>query len=292
MANSIKRKYSADAANIFVRHLLCEISEALKGFSEEDKKRTLKHFDYRCAYTGVKLPVKSLTLDHLVPQNRAYCGLHLYGNIVPASDMANKSKGSKDFETFLNSDSEVLKGIDEQTRKERILSLREFQRNSGYIDKVNSINNLKDFVQEKYQHIQDLAIESFEEVKLQFLTKEFDASFNAVLESLKLTNEIEKIKRRVPKWLNDLQQDNSQVLVKYLELLNGRESTGLNEFKQTCLNTEELKSSFKMMFNIGKSYNGKIFDIIDDELYLWEPTRDFIKNEYKQFKLLQQNKIY
>ena len=43
--NSFKRTNPADAANIFVRNLLCDLSEELGGFSEKEWKKTLKYFN-------------------------------------------------------------------------------------------------------------------------------------------------------------------------------------------------------------------------------------------------------
>lgn len=37
--NSMKRTFPADAANIFVRNLLCDMSEELGGFKEHDWKK-------------------------------------------------------------------------------------------------------------------------------------------------------------------------------------------------------------------------------------------------------------
>jgi hypothetical protein len=151
--------HAADVANIFVRHLLCEISKLLGGFHEDDWEKTLKYFDNKCAYTGQQdIP---LVQDHVIAHNRDKCGLHLYGNIIPASKEANSSKSSKTIEEFFNSHVECLRDIDEQTRKASLQKIKEFQEQSHYFEKVNTINSnnfdLETYLKESYQDILNLA---------------------------------------------------------------------------------------------------------------------------------------
>ena len=130
--NSMKRTFPADAANIFVRNLLCDMSEELGGFKEHDWKKTLKYFDKRCAYTGIKLSEKKTVIDHLIAHNRQECGLHLYGNLIPATREANAAKSNKTFEDFLTNNTSILGDLDIDIRRERIAKIKEFQTISGY----------------------------------------------------------------------------------------------------------------------------------------------------------------
>jgi hypothetical protein len=286
---SIKRTHSADVANIFVRNLLCDISEVLGGFNENDRRKTLRYFHNCCAYTGCKLSDKTLTLDHLVPQNRANCGLHLYGNIVPASSQANKRKGSKGFEEFILTDSEILNGTDLKVRKDRIEKLKEFQKHSGYLEKFNTIANLEVFVQEKYQVIQELSNETFKEIKLKYLNEEFDDSFKLVLNSQLIDNEIDKLTRRIPLWLKKPDQFNSQILIRYLRTINGNEFIDLNVFKAICSDINGFDSNLAQMSKISKNNHGRVFELIGTNLYLWEPIKKFVFEEYEKSTLERSN---
>jgi 5-methylcytosine-specific restriction endonuclease McrA len=51
----------------------------------------LGYFDGRCAYCGAA----RLDEDHLIPRNRASCGLHAWGNVVPACRPCNSAKSNK-----------------------------------------------------------------------------------------------------------------------------------------------------------------------------------------------------
>lgn len=154
--NSMKRTFPADAANIFVRNLLCDMSEELGGFKEHDWKKTLKYFDKRCAYTGVKLSEKKTVIDHLIAHNRQECGLHLYGNLIPATREANAAKSNKTFEDFLMNNTSILGDLDIEIRQERIAKIKEFQIISGYFEKLEKLKNminLHDFVKFQYESI-------------------------------------------------------------------------------------------------------------------------------------------
>lgn len=154
--NSMKRTFPADAANIFVRNLLCDMSEELGGFKEHDWKKTLKYFDKRCAYTGVKLSEKKTVIDHLIAHNRQECGLHLYGNLIPATREANAAKSNKTFEDFLINNTSILGDLDIEIRQERIAKIKEFQIISGYfekLEKLKTIISLHDFVKFQYESI-------------------------------------------------------------------------------------------------------------------------------------------
>ena len=285
MKKSIKRTHSANAANIFIKNLLCDISEVLGGFSENDRKKTLRYFHNCCAYTGCKLSDRTLTLDHLVPQNRVNCGLHLYGNIVPASSQANNRKGSKGFEEFILADTEILNGTDLKVREDRIMKLKEFQKHSGYLEKYNTIANIEEFLQEKYQIIQELSNDTFKEIELKYLHKDFNDSFKLVINSQIVYNEIDKLTKRIPLWLKKPDQCNSQILIRYLGILNGNEFLNFNEFKEICTDINRFDSNFAQMSKITKKNHGRVFELIGTNLFLWEPIKKFVFEEYAKSTL-------
>ena len=190
---SFKRTYPADAANIFVRNLLCDVSEELGGFSEKDWDRTLKFFDHKCAYTGVSLSKKKIVQDHLIPHNREACGLNLYGNIVPTTKEANGAKSSKDYKDFILNNTSILGDLDESIRKQRIAKIEEFVVQSKYKVKINCIqSDLSEYAKSHYDSIQRQATDCKEEIAAhiayedQAITESINSNYKTVEEKIKL----------------------------------------------------------------------------------------------------------
>ena len=90
MAKQTRKTNPGDAANAFVRVILSDAGAMLGGLTEYEWRRTLEWFDRRCAYTGQTLGEGEMERDHAIPMNRAQCGLHLYGKVVPATKEANR----------------------------------------------------------------------------------------------------------------------------------------------------------------------------------------------------------
>ena len=161
MAGTIKRTNPGDAANIFVRCMLSDISDLLGGFSEEDLKKTVEYFDYKCPYTGEDITVEYTTgkwvLDHLIPHNRESVGLNLYGNIIVTTRKTNAAKAAKSYESFIKS--ETI-GTNEEKEK-RIQKIRTFQKESGYFNKVKKIDEIKELCKKEYNNIQSRLKEHF-----------------------------------------------------------------------------------------------------------------------------------
>ena len=155
MAQTIKRTNPGDAANIFVRCILSDISDILGGFSNEDLKHTVKYFDYKCPYTGedisVEYKTKKWVLDHLIPHNRESAGLNLYGNIIVTTRKTNSAKAAKNYEDFIRYNTN---GSDKE-KEARIRKIRKFQSESGYFDKVKKIDEIKELCKREYDFIQN-----------------------------------------------------------------------------------------------------------------------------------------
>ncbi len=151
-----KKTNPGDAANIFVRCMLCDLSDIIGAFSEEDLQKTVEFFDYKCPYTGEDIRENyennSCVLDHLVPQNRTSCGLHVYGNLIPTTASTNQRKAAKNYEEFILRDTE---GSAEQ-KQARIDKIHEFIRQSGYAEKVANIEEIKRVCQAKYDEIKQM----------------------------------------------------------------------------------------------------------------------------------------
>ena len=76
----------------------------------------LEFFGNACCYCSVELTEKTLSLDHLIPMNKASLGLHAWGNVVPCCSPCNNEKQQKPWREFL----QLKAGISASTRAERI----------------------------------------------------------------------------------------------------------------------------------------------------------------------------
>ena len=132
---SIKGHSESDVANSSIRKILSQLSKKFPAVDEDYFKNCLEFFDYKCPYTDEKLSIKNNELDHIIPQNRKYCGLNVKGNIIICSPDANRKKGTLTASDFLlgkTKKSEQFwkeKGSTLKEREERLEKLKEFQKN-------------------------------------------------------------------------------------------------------------------------------------------------------------------
>lgn len=131
-----------DAANVFVRVILSDAGTLLGGFAETEWQKTLEWFDGRCAYTGQVLG-DGAERDHAIPLNRTHCGLHLFGNVVPATREANRRKVGDHYRQFLQ----------DHNRLERIDA---FLLASKYWERVSTLGNLSQYCEAQYRAIDTL----------------------------------------------------------------------------------------------------------------------------------------
>ena len=143
MAQQTRKWNPGDAANAFVRVILSDAGTMLGGMSDDEWQRTLGWFDGRCAYTGEELAEGETDRDHAIPMSRAHCGLHLYGNVLPATREANRRKAGKHYREF----------VDDPERLERIEA---FVRESEYWDKVSDFGDLQRYCEVQYRAIDAL----------------------------------------------------------------------------------------------------------------------------------------
>ena len=141
MAKQTRKTNPGDAANAFVRVILSDAGTMLGGVTEDEWRMTLEWFEGRCAYTGQTLD--EMERDHAIPMNRAQCGLHLYGNVVPATKEANRRKAGKHYREF----------IEDRDRLERI---DEFLHESGYWERVADLGDLQRYCEAQYRAIDAL----------------------------------------------------------------------------------------------------------------------------------------
>jgi|GEM_PF-2328842 hypothetical protein len=152
---TIRRTHAGDAANIFVRCILSDISDMLGGCSVEQIEQTIQYFDYKCPYTGQDIYTiaegEKLAFDHLIPHDKESCGLNLYGNIIATTDTVHIKKGAKDFKDFIKNDTD---GSDEE-KAQRIKKIEQFQQESGYFQKIKNTDEIKALCKEQYDVIQE-----------------------------------------------------------------------------------------------------------------------------------------
>ena len=143
MAQQTRKWNPGDAANAFVRVILSDAGTMLGGLSEAEWDKTLGWLDGRCAYTDQALSEGPLERDHAIPMNRTYCGLHLFGNVFPATREANRQKGGKHYRDF----------VEDRDRLERIEG---FIRESNYWERVSVFGDLQRYCEAQYRAIDAL----------------------------------------------------------------------------------------------------------------------------------------
>jgi len=131
MAKVVRRTNPDDVADLFVRNILSDISEILGECNENQLVETIRYFENKCPYTGVPLD-KEFALDLVIPQDRVFCGLNLYGNIVPVCIEVYNAKGSKNYKDFILNDHKVLANKTIKERKEILERIEIFRKKSNY----------------------------------------------------------------------------------------------------------------------------------------------------------------
>lgn len=128
-----------DVSNSAVRNVLTEISKQVFGkITEQDMIDALDYFGWKCPYTNrdlredLKNETGNYAVDHIVPQNREYCGLNVKGNLVVVDKKANSAKKSQTVENFLLNDEKVLHGVPKKERQQRLEKIKKFQKEYGY----------------------------------------------------------------------------------------------------------------------------------------------------------------
>lgn len=173
---------NGDVANAMVRNLLNLLSD--KAVTEDDIKEAIKFFEYKCPYTGEKLPIndvdnisdeqydllkQNFQLDHIIPQNRECCGLNVRGNLVYVLKEANSKKSSKNYDKFIREENEVKGLIDlsEEERQKRIAKIEEFQKITGYNSSMppEKVKKVSEFLNDQYNSIAKKQNERISKIK-------------------------------------------------------------------------------------------------------------------------------
>lgn len=267
------RTHPADAANIYIRNLLCDISNIInpEGFTENDWKKTLLFFNHCCAFTGKKLSPKDTVKDHLIAHNRESCGLHLFGNIVPTSDEVNKNKSNMSYYDFINKKLTDDKIDKDRTKVDLIQKIEEFQEISGYKSINIEMEKLKPEIKAKYDYIQSLCLQD----------KNF---YSEVSELKKLKDDLIQFSAKdiFPKiriWSNKPRLNVHKIIAK-LKQSNGKISRP--ELTKYILDTEISKNPegaiTSLMTNAGNSY-GKVFEEDGEYIVFAKDVKEFIEKQ-------------
>jgi 5-methylcytosine-specific restriction endonuclease McrA len=98
-----------DIANSAIRIFLQDVGkfyDQARGFSPFVPKvaqadELLSFFGGECCYCGASMTRQSVSLDHLIPMNKAALGLHAWGNVVPCCQACNNEKQQTGWAAFL-----------------------------------------------------------------------------------------------------------------------------------------------------------------------------------------------
>ena len=96
--------------------------------------------------------------------------------------------------------------------------------------------------------------------------------------------EVQKVHRKVPRWLNNPSQYNYKILTAFMTLSNNNTtpiSISLLE-KHSNIEDNKFTSHFNQMKIISERNHAKVFDEAYGEVKLWEPIADFIIDLYQQ----------
>lgn len=99
------------------------------------------------------------------------------------------------------------------------------------------------------------------------------------------SEEIERIHRRIPLWLNRPHQYNHKILVTYMMLSNQNEtpiSVSLLEKNCNIEDSSKFNSHYNGMKSISEKNHGKVFTEENNNVKLWEPISEFVINEFKK----------
>ncbi len=97
-----------------------------------------------------------------------------------------------------------------------------------------------------------------------------------------ISNEINKVSRRLKRWAKNPQQINSQILNAFLELEAQASATITEAALRNAVNSDKpFDSNFAQMKIIAAKNHGKIFEQYGNEITIWPPVAELI-SEYKQ----------
>lgn len=94
--------------------------------------------------------------------------------------------------------------------------------------------------------------------------------------------EVEKVTRRLPKWFRNQSQNNSIILITFLNLSKKNENVHIQQLKDECHLIKDFYANYNQMKNFGEKNHGKVFEEKDGIITLWEPVKDLILRLYNE----------
>lgn len=155
-----------DVSNISIRNILTVISRQMfNKITDKYFEDMRKYFNNKCPYTGKDLDDLEknglLATDHIVPQNREYCGLNVEGNLILVDKNANQLKGNKSLEVFLIIENKL--NLDSKTKQERYDKIIAFQKKYNY-DSEKIRNTISQILNRIYSNIRETQVKYVEEI--------------------------------------------------------------------------------------------------------------------------------
>ena len=94
-------------------------------------------------------------------------------------------------------------------------------------------------------------------------------------------SEIMWVHLRIPKWAKSPHQINHKILRNYLELLKQNDFVYIDDLENHSRTIKSFNSNFNQMKIISDHNHAKVFEVINDRVYLWEPVKSFVLKEFK-----------
>lgn len=99
-----------------------------------------------------------------------------------------------------------------------------------------------------------------------------------------ISQEIERVEYKIPKWFKNPNQINSQILISFLELQGKKGVVNLSDLEKACSGIKTFKPNFVAMKIIAPHNNAKVFEENEkNEISLWEPVEEFVITEYNRY---------
>jgi hypothetical protein len=143
------------------------------------------------------------------------------------------------------------------------------------------VENKKEFYKEEKQQDIMRVVEEDPEVIQEQPTP--GVKINEILTDEK-KQEVWKVHSRVPKWFRKPHQINSRILIAYLDLLGENKSVPLHKLESACRSIKTFQNNYVQMKSFGERNHAKVFEESGGRVTLWEPVREFVKQEFKNFK--------
>ena len=103
---------------------------------------------------------------------------------------------------------------------------------------------------------------------------------NTTTSESSVTNEIQRVERRVPLWMSRPTQHNSIILNTYMQLSNNNQTPISVSLLEKHSSTDKFTTNYNQMKIIADKNHAKVFEESDGIVRLWEPVAEFIVKQY------------